>query len=87
MTHVHVKRIKVVEFIQNYFTGDKKPCKQTLVNHINQGRLSGQKIGSQWYVNVTAWGEPLHYGEPKTESVSIKPTGNTLADKILKRVA
>jgi len=85
MMNTHVKRIKVSEFIMSYFAGDKKPHKQTLINHINEGRLSGQKIGNQWFVNVTAWGEPLHYGDPKP--ATLKPTGNALADKILKRVA
>ncbi len=83
------KRLKLSAFRDSYFTGDNKPTSTTLINHIKNGQLSGQKVGGNWYVNVTGWGEPLSYSDnSKQEEIALPfTTGNKLADRILQRVA
>ncbi len=76
------KHIKLSEFRDSFFAGEQKPTIQTLKNHIQKQWLSGKKIGGQWYVTVTGWGQPVKYSEPEPLAIS---TGNRLADKILKR--
>lgn len=88
MTTHEVTRIKLSIFNERYFPDPKsRPCANTLKNHIRQNILSGRKIGGAWYVECTAWGEPLHYGEAvKEESSQIISTGNKRADAILKKI-
>lgn len=87
MSTSHIKRMKLSEFRDTYFSGEDKPCTATLKNHIQTGRLSGQKLGGHWYVTVTGWGEPLHYSDKAADTQPpAKPasTGNAIADRILK---
>lgn len=82
---LNTKHIKLSEFRDSFFAGDQKPTIQTLKNHIRNQWLSGKKIGGQYYVIVTGWGQPVNYAKPEPQP--IVSTGNALADKILKRVA
>lgn len=84
--NIHTKRIKLSDFRQSYFADNSRPCLPTLVSHIQNGRLSGEKIGSRWYVIVTTWGEPLYYGQTVQSPVRVS-TGNKIADRILKQAA
>lgn len=81
------KRMKLSEFRDSYFTGEKKPTAQTIINHIKSGRLSGENIGGHWYVHVHPWGDPIRYGCSKVSDPQLQSTGNKLADRILKLAA
>lgn len=90
MIQPHTKRIKLSEFRDLFFVGADKPCLATLKNHIQAGMLSGEKLGGHWYVTVTGWGQPLHYGDKPSTIASNNTlkipatTGNAIADRILK---
>lgn len=81
----HVARVKLSVFRDRYFTDlESRPSLHTLVKHIKSGVLSGEQIGSLWYVRCTAWGQPLFYGSATSMQIEHKLlTGNTIADKIL----
>jgi len=85
-TTIPHQRVKVSAFIERYYKdADSRPCKRTIVRHIETGILSGEKIGGLWYVLCNDWGQPLHYGNP--ESPTPEPsidTGNRRANAILK---
>lgn len=81
------KRMKLSEFRDEYFAGDRKPSTQTIINHIKSKRLSGENIGGHWYVHVHPWGAPIRYGKPQDQPAPSPSTGNKLADRILKLAA
>jgi hypothetical protein len=78
------QRVKISVFIKQYYKdAHSRPCKRTIIRHIEIGLLSGEKIGGLWYVLCNDWGQPLYYGEPPTPE-PITQTGNSRADAILK---
>ena len=84
-----IQRIKLGVFSKRYLQDEEsRPCRETLINHIKRGWLSGKKIGTHWYVECTSWGAPLFYTTetPKVELKSPPKTGNSIADKILAEI-
>lgn len=87
-----ITRLRLSVFLERYFPdAESRPCINTIKNHIRANLLSGKKIGGAWYVECTAWGEPLYYtteaandGQPPIPTIS---TGDKRADEILKRFA
>lgn len=80
--------LKVSVFLDRYFPDDEsRPCQRTIINHINQGMISGKKVGGLYFVTCTEWGDPLfwHSARPATHQPVKANTGNQLADKIIKR--
>jgi len=85
----NIKRIKLAIFAKKYWSDeDSRPCRATLVSHIERGWLSGKKIGTHWYVECTTWGAPLFYSSetPKIALQSPPVTGNSIADRILAEI-
>jgi hypothetical protein len=84
-----ISNIKVAIFLERQFPdAASRPCHKTIINHIQQGLLSGGKIGGLWFVQCTEWGQPLHWhnARPASNDAPIKAaTGNTLADRIIKQ--
>lgn len=83
-----VKRLKVSVFLKRYFTDPaSRPHKNTLINHIRQGLLSGEQVGCVWYVLCNDWDQPIKYSkEPEPATIRKIETGNTIADNILARL-
>ena len=88
-TALQVSNTKVSVFLERQFPDvASRPCQRTIINHIQQGLLSGVKIGGLWFVQCTDWGQPLfwHSERPASNDAPIKPaTGNSLADRIIKK--
>ncbi|NNP68923.1 hypothetical protein A7P55_03425 [Acinetobacter sp. Ac_5812] len=85
----NIKRIKLAIFAKKYWIDeDSRPCRKTLVSHIERGWLSGKKIGNHWYVECTTWGAPLFYNSetPRIALQSPPVTGNSIADRILAEI-
>lgn len=84
-----VSQVKVSVFLRRYFPDhESRPCAKTIVKQIQQGKLSGQKIGGLWFVACTEWGQPLHWNSQSMASNHapiVAKTGNRLADKIIKQ--
>lgn len=84
-----VSNIKVSVYLDRTFPdAASRPCSKTVINHIQQGLLSGGKIGGLWYVTCTEWGQPLFYhsARPATGHAPVKAaTGNSIADRIIKQ--
>ncbi|UYF76542.1 hypothetical protein LSO58_06615 [Acinetobacter ursingii] len=87
---MNIQNIKLAVFAKRFWPDEEsRPCRATLVSHINRGWLSGKKIGAQWYIQCTSWGAPVHYStedEIKIELKSPPKTGNPIADKILAEI-
>lgn len=77
-------RMKLTEYQKRSFVG-KPPCLNTLKKLINNGDLPGELFGGCYYVFVDSQGNALQIDQPAPapRSVSIAPTGNELADKLL----
>ncbi|KXZ66756.1 MAG: hypothetical protein E7D55_02320 [Acinetobacter junii] len=84
----NIKHIKLSIFAKKYWDEDSRPCRATLVSHIQRGWLSGIKIGTHWFVQCTSWGEPIFYSSdtPKIDLHSPPITGNAIADRILAEI-
>jgi hypothetical protein len=63
-----MKLMKLNEYIVTHYTKLSKPSKRVIINLINQGIVSGKKLGKFYYVDIDA------------ES---KKTGNPLVDRVL----
>lgn len=85
----NIKRVKLAIFAKKYWTDEEsRPCRATLISHIQLGWLCGKKIGTQWYIECTSWGVPLYYNSetPKIALESPPVTGNPIADRILAEI-
>jgi len=84
----NIKHIKLSIFAKKYWDEESRPCRATLVSHIERGWLSGIKIGTHWFVQCTSWGDPIFYDSdiPKVALQSPPITGNTIADRILAEI-
>lgn len=85
-TTIPHQRVKISAFIKRYYQdAASRPCKRTIIRHIEIGILSGEKIGGLWYVLCNDWGQPLHYGNPDSPASDLPvDTGNGRANAILK---
>ncbi len=74
--------MSIDEYRKTFFTKNSAPCRQTVVNWILDGHLTGSKIGRIWFVKL---GEddnaPL-----RIETVKEKPTSSEIFISKRKRV-
>lgn len=86
---MNIQRIKLTIFAKRFWPDeDSRPCRATIISHINRGWLSGKKIGTHWYIECTSWGTPLFYSS-ETEKIDLQSppkTGNSIADRILAEI-
>lgn len=52
---------KLSSFANRYFAEGSQPAMNTLKSHINKGLLSGRVVAGRYFVETTAWGEPVFY--------------------------
>lgn len=66
---------KLSLFRKRYFAEGSAPAISTLRKHVDLGLLSGRVTAGSYFVETTAWGEPLFYHSSITtkEQTKVEP--------------
>lgn len=76
------KRMKLSEYRDIAFTGDRKPCLKTLKRMIDRRELAGEVFGGKYWVLVDDDGKPAP-ASPQQAANELAKTGNDLADALM----
>lgn len=76
------KRMKLSEYRDRAFAGDRRPCLKTLKRMIDRRELAGEIFGGKYWVLVDDDGRPAP-ATPEQATTELAKTGNTLADALM----
>lgn len=87
-TGQYYRRVLVREWIENYYDGNHRPARQTIIRRLEEGRLAGSDASGDWVIYCNDLYEPVTPANYKPKSATaVSSAAQSFLDNMLKVTA